>query len=612
MSGNNAYTKSMNGIVSFDTNGTTIEGDNITSGTIDCNILNSTNANCDELSASVSVFSPFVKTDFILSDTSLTFNSPASTSFSFSVPTALSTENSTIAASTAYVTSAISTLKSGNPTVSWNGTHNFTGANLRCTTKTTGTSTTDVATTAFATTTTSDAITAIKAGATWTGLQNFSGVTTISVPTRPANDATSFAANCTYVNTAIANVLNGTSYTGAQDFTGATLTAFTQSALDNSTKVATTAYTTTALVNFKAAANIWTQAQDFTSATLTAFTQTSTDTSTKVATTAYVTSAFTTLKAGATWTGTQNFTGSTITATTQAAGDNSTKVATTAFVLANAGSSSLLGLTNTWSGVSNTFNNVVNFGLSTAPQLKIYSNRIESTSGSDTISFGSNTTGGNIEIGKTLTGGSIILANNFRFIIDAGTSTLHFRTLAVADIVSFCSNLTSGSLTLAGGLTSGIINIGTGALTDLSSINIGTGAGATANPIKIGGAGSITTINGKLNIGTTRTFGYTSYVIHNGASGNYTITNANIDIDFYIVMIGTVNCSLLLNATIPGQRVYIRNAMGAGNINNVITPAGTNIIRAGGGITSFLTMTENTGIMFLCDGATWIVMMAYP
>ena len=52
--------------------------------------------------------------------------------------------------------------------------------------------------------------------------------------------------------------------------------------------------------------------------------------------------------------------------------------------------------------------------------------------------------------------------------------------------------------------------------------------------------------------------------------------------------------------------------MGGGNINNVITSTGTNIIRAGGGITNMITMTENTGIIFLCDEATWIVMMAYP
>lgn len=40
MSGNNSYIKSMNGIVSFDSNGTTIDGDTITSGEIDCTTLN--------------------------------------------------------------------------------------------------------------------------------------------------------------------------------------------------------------------------------------------------------------------------------------------------------------------------------------------------------------------------------------------------------------------------------------------------------------------------------------------------------------------------------------------------------------------------------------------
>ena len=39
MSGNNSYIKSMNGIVSFDSNGTTIDGDTITSGEIDCTTL---------------------------------------------------------------------------------------------------------------------------------------------------------------------------------------------------------------------------------------------------------------------------------------------------------------------------------------------------------------------------------------------------------------------------------------------------------------------------------------------------------------------------------------------------------------------------------------------
>ena len=42
MSGNGSYIKSMNGIVSFDSGGTTIEGDEITTGTLNCTNLNAT------------------------------------------------------------------------------------------------------------------------------------------------------------------------------------------------------------------------------------------------------------------------------------------------------------------------------------------------------------------------------------------------------------------------------------------------------------------------------------------------------------------------------------------------------------------------------------------
>jgi hypothetical protein len=45
MSGNNSYSKSMNGIVSFDSGGTSIDGDVITTGEIDCTTLNATNIN---------------------------------------------------------------------------------------------------------------------------------------------------------------------------------------------------------------------------------------------------------------------------------------------------------------------------------------------------------------------------------------------------------------------------------------------------------------------------------------------------------------------------------------------------------------------------------------
>ena len=62
-----------------------------------------------------------------------------------------------------------------------------------------------------------------------------------------------------------------------------------------------------------------------------------------------------------------------------------------------------------------------------------------------------------------------------------------------------------------------------------------------------------------------------------------------------------------LPVVIPGQRVYIRNAMGAGRLNNV-TSATSNIYRATGGFTNIFGMTENKFCMLLCDGSSWYMM----
>jgi hypothetical protein len=139
------------------------------------------------------------------------------------------------------------------------------------------------------------------------------------------------------------------------------------------------------------------------------------------------------------------------------------------------------------------------------------------------------------------------------------------------------------------------------------------GGTSTINVCSVSATPGTVNINGKVNnkptstIASIRLFGYTSYVMHNGATGNYTITNANVNIDLYIVTLGTVDCSVLLNANIPGQRVYIRNAMGAGRLNNVISPT-SNIYRASGGFTNIFAMTENKFCMLLCDGTSWYVM----
>jgi hypothetical protein len=130
------------------------------------------------------------------------------------------------------------------------------------------------------------------------------------------------------------------------------------------------------------------------------------------------------------------------------------------------------------------------------------SSTITTTNITDTIGFGSNITTGNIEIGKALSGGSVIINDNFRFIINTGTSTLHFRTLAVSDLFAIASNLTTGILTL-GNTTStgqgGTTNIGTGAK---CNINIGDGTNnSTAtyngccriNKLQVGAVGASTT-----------------------------------------------------------------------------------------------------------------------
>ena len=127
---------------------------------------------------------------------------------------------------------------SGNSTILWNGTHNFTGADLRCSTKVSGTATTHVATTDFC----ANAISSLKSGATWTGTHSFNNATAITVPSRTAGDNASYAASTAFVSTAISSVLNGSTWTGNHNFTGATLTALTQSSLINDTKVATTAF----------------------------------------------------------------------------------------------------------------------------------------------------------------------------------------------------------------------------------------------------------------------------------------------------------------------------------------------------------------------------------
>ena len=60
MSGNNAFVKSMNGIVSLDTGGTTIEGSTITTDTVDCDTINAVTANISSTINTSTIYTDFI------------------------------------------------------------------------------------------------------------------------------------------------------------------------------------------------------------------------------------------------------------------------------------------------------------------------------------------------------------------------------------------------------------------------------------------------------------------------------------------------------------------------------------------------------------------------
>jgi hypothetical protein len=60
MSGNNAFNKSMNGIVSLDTGGTTIEGETITTDTVECNTINVNTANISSTINTSTIYTDFL------------------------------------------------------------------------------------------------------------------------------------------------------------------------------------------------------------------------------------------------------------------------------------------------------------------------------------------------------------------------------------------------------------------------------------------------------------------------------------------------------------------------------------------------------------------------
>ena len=632
MSGNGSYIKSMNGIVSFDSGGTTIEGDEITTGIINCITLNA--------SSDVNTITTY--TNFIENNTSSTITVTGDTTFNNDVYVSnlyplpgIGTEitfNGIMRASSTLYSDFLA--PNANTEISFSGDAKFnadvyvnniypkTGSTitLKNNTSVNGSLTSNNFKTESIDGLDTNSITKqLKIG------QNNDYTTSINIGRKELNiggtiypaipPRTTFyavgdddIANKKYVDsvTAGTNILALTNiFTGASNtFNNFIKTSQIDSVTPSNTYNFLTSHTSTI--------NIGTTSSAITLGSSTAPVRTdyvplaNADICNKLYTDTKVSGGVSGLLSSTNiWTGASNTFNNAIRCAI--APSAVTDLCNKTYVDSVAGSL-LLAATNLWTGASNTFENVVKFGPSAGFQISIFPSNIESKNGSDTVGIFNNITTGNIEIGKLMgtNGGNINFMNNFKMVLSSGV--LQFRSFAPGDNVALFSNLTNGNITIGGGQTNGDIDIGVGtARTTSGAINIGTGAGAIANPIRIGGAGSVTTLNGKLIVGTTRTFGYTSYVFHNGGTGNYSITNANINIDLYIVTIGSVDCSVELNANIPGQRVFIRNAMGAGRLNNVISPT-SNIYRATGGFTNIFAMTENKFCMLLCDGTSWYVM----
>ena len=116
--GNEYIIKSMNGIKTYDDgSGTVIENGEITTNTM----------TTDDIKCLFTLRAPSIITDSLGSATTLTLSSPATTLYDLDILTKTATENSTKAASTAYTTTAINNLKAG---ATWTGTQNFTGSTI--------------------------------------------------------------------------------------------------------------------------------------------------------------------------------------------------------------------------------------------------------------------------------------------------------------------------------------------------------------------------------------------------------------------------------------------------------------------------------------------------
>ena len=159
---------------------------------------------------------------------------------------------------------------------------------------------------------------------------------------------------------------------------------------------------------------------------------------------------------------------------------NPTELANKHYVDTALSGASILGLTNIWTGASNTFNN------------NIILNTINATAVGATVNLYNNLTTGSLNIGTgIITGGSINMGTNTSGIVNIGTNQL-----LSSDRVNIGNN-TGGQGTM--NLGSKTINIGLSS----TSIQIGNGMPAGGVGINVGSSTNTTTINGAtLNLGS--------------------------------------------------------------------------------------------------------------
>jgi hypothetical protein len=293
------------------------------------------------------------------------------TSGSIRIITQATGNNTTLGANTAFVNNAITAYRTGNNTIS--GNNNFTGSNtfsnssnftgtINVTTQTAGNNTTLAASTAFVSAADSASTTALKAAAnTWSGANDFT-TGSINVKTQIAGNSTILAASTEFVgvaisalssiyqtaaqvssaiSTALTNFLGtANTWTADQDLHLVNVLVKNQTQGTGNTTAASTFYTDLAVTNgistgysnITTGTNNWTGVNTFTANTFVP-TQTAGNNTTLAASTAFVNAAITALKAASnTWSGTNDFTSGSINVTTQTAGNSTTLAASTAFV----------------------------------------------------------------------------------------------------------------------------------------------------------------------------------------------------------------------------------------------------------------------------------------